>query len=86
MVKIDRSISPPFHQIKQIKIPNAEWNVLDNNIPVVLLQTGTQPVVRMEFIFPAGKWFEEASGIAAATCSMLIEGTKAPCIRRREEP
>ena len=73
---INRTIRPAFQQITRIKIPEARWDHLDNTIPVILLEAGTQPVIRIEFIYKAGKWFEDASGIAMATCSMLIEGTR----------
>jgi len=72
---IDRTITPPFRQIRKIHLPKAEWKQLNNQVPVVLLRSGTQPVVRIEFIYKAGKWFEKAPGVSTATGSMLIEGT-----------
>ncbi|MCF8303465.1 MAG: insulinase family protein [Bacteroidales bacterium] len=48
---------------------------LDNGIPVYLLNSGKIALSRIEFIFPAGTWFQDASLVARSTNSLLKEGT-----------
>ena len=73
---LDRKEAPSFEEIKKISLAEPNHYYLDNGISVFGIQADTQPVVRVEFIFQAGKWFEEKKGISFFTCKMLAEGTK----------
>lgn len=42
---------------------------------VHIFQNAIQPVVRVEFVFKAGKWYQPKPGIASLTAKMLKEGT-----------
>ncbi|WP_181309053.1 pitrilysin family protein [Rufibacter sp. XAAS-G3-1] len=58
----DLSITPEV-----IKTPSgARLHIFENNI---------QPVIRVEFVFKAGKWFQTKPGVASLTAKMLKEGT-----------
>ena len=48
---------------------------LNNGVPVYLLKEGDQELVRIDFVFKAGKWYESESLIANTTNNLLNEGT-----------
>lgn len=49
---------------------------LSNGIPVYMVDAGSQEVVLLEIVFPAGKVFEEKTKVAAATNFLLKNGTR----------
>ncbi len=75
MELLDRNIAPEFKQVDNIKIIEAEERILDNNIPLYFINTGTQDLVKIELLFKAGNWFEPKRLVASAVNSMLNEGT-----------
>lgn len=72
---LDRTIAPPSQTIEQVSIPKAEKVILDNQVPVYMVQAGEQPVVRLELIFEAGSRYENHIGEAYFASKMLSEGT-----------
>lgn len=48
---------------------------LDNGVEVYALNAGAEEVMQLEMVFYAGNWYEEQNGIAAATSSLLKNGT-----------
>ena len=72
----DRTIVPVIQPIDQLILQKAEEVRLDNGIRLFLLKAGQQPVMRLEIIFNAGKWFENKPGLSYFTGKMLTEGTK----------
>lgn len=73
---LDRTQSPPIHEIAHLTLPPIETFTLDNGIPVYVVNMGTQEVVKVELIFNAGRPFELKHLASRATGSMLKEGTK----------
>ena len=71
----NRKKEPSFRNIKKFSLPKAEKFKLDNGVPVYALSSGTQDIIRIEFIFKAGKWYEKSNLTASATNAMLNEGT-----------
>src|SRR5690606_5226367 len=59
-----------------IAIPQAKRTCLDNGIPLYYIEAGKQPVVRLEFIFKAGAWYEDSKGASYFAAKMLSEGTQ----------
>lgn len=49
---------------------------LHNRVPVYAVHAGAQEVIQLELVFYAGNWFEHQNCIAAATNSLLKNGTK----------
>ncbi len=76
MKGINRNIQPNINLVDRIDFNQPEISTLDNGIPVYQLQTGTQDIVKLEFIFEAGNWFEEKKLVAWFTNKMLKEGTR----------
>ena len=76
MNNINRKIQPGTHLIDKFTFPQPELIRLDNGIPVYQLNTGTQDITKIEFLFSAGGWFEEKALVAKFTNKMLKEGTR----------
>lgn len=73
---LNRTEAPAFKEIENIILPEPMGVILDNNIMLYVINQGTQDLVKIEFIFNAGKWNEPSNGIASATNSLLTEGTR----------
>jgi len=76
MAEINRKIKPEIKPVDRIDLYEPEKITLDNGIPVYLINTGTQELIKVDFIFNAGKWYEEQLLLASFTNNMLKEGTK----------
>jgi len=72
---LNRSIQPAVNPIEHIDIVKAEKRTLSNGIPVHFVNAGTQDVVKIDFIFEAGSWFQKANLVASMCNSMLEEGS-----------
>ena len=70
----DRSTPPPIRPLSKIVLPEIGLQHLDNGIPVYEVNAGTQEVVKLEFIFNAGRSFETKKLIGKATVNQLKEG------------
>jgi zinc protease len=73
---LDRTIAPDAQPITKINIPEVEVSQLANGLPIYLINTSTQPIVRFEAVFEAGNKFEAKTGLSYFTLKMLTEGTK----------
>ncbi len=49
---------------------------LDNKLPVFILNNSDQPIIRIDFIFNAGTYYQDVPFQAASACSMLSESTQ----------
>lgn len=72
---LDRTVAPDFKVINSINLPETESFVLDNGIPLHVINIGEQPVVRLEVIFDAGNWYEKDQGTSFFAVKMMTEGT-----------
>lgn len=70
----DRTVAPPFKKITKIKIRQPEKNLLSNGLELYTINTSQQPVLKLDLIFRAGKWFEKNNGISFFAGKMLSEG------------
>lgn len=73
---INRSIAPPFKTISSIPVAKAQHYKLNNGIDFYAVNAGSQELIKLEFIFKAGMYFQPAPLIASATNSLLECGTK----------
>ena len=76
MTEINRKIKPEIKPVDRIDLYDPEKVTLDNGIPVYIINTGTQELIKVDFIFNAGKWYDEQLLLADVTNNMLKEGTK----------
>ncbi|MBX0334206.1 insulinase family protein [Pontibacter sp. HSC-14F20] len=72
---LDRTKAPEIHEIEAVTLQIAEVSHLSNGARLHYIKSETQPVIRLDFVFKAGKWFEEHAGVADLTGKMLFEGS-----------
>ena len=66
---LDRKVSPAIHDAVEFdfKLPPINRAVLDNGLPLYWLDAGVQDIVQIDWIFPAGLWYEQKQSVAQAT-------------------
>lgn len=72
---LNRTIQPMVNPIEHIDIIQAEKRLLSNGIPVYFVNAGSQDVVKVDFVFEAGTWFQSQNLVASMCSSMLEEGS-----------
>ncbi|TAE37781.1 MAG: insulinase family protein [Runella slithyformis] len=75
-MQLNRTIAPDFQTVQSVHFPAATHLLLDNGMPLYVINLGQQPVVRLEIVFEAGTWSETVAGSSFFTLKMLSEGTK----------
>ena len=73
---LNRKIQPIVNPIEHIDMVKAEKRILSNGIPVHFVNAGTQDVVKIDFVFEAGTWFQTTNLVASLCNSMLEEGSE----------
>lgn len=73
---LDRTIAPPFVKSTSFDLIKPEEHTLPNGIKVFLVPGGSQDVLKIEFIFSAGRWFEIKTAAACFTSHLLSKGTQ----------
>ncbi|MFN3315456.1 MAG: M16 family metallopeptidase, partial [Raineya sp.] len=73
---LDRTKAPDFSPITHINFLHTQKQFLDNQTPLYTLRAGEQALVRIEWIFEAGNYYNQKEGQAFFTSRMLLEGTK----------
>lgn len=73
---LDRTVAPPFVKTSSFNLIKPEQNALGNGMEVFFVPGGSQDVVKIEFVFEGGRWFEEKLGAAYFTANLLSKGTK----------
>jgi len=73
---LNRKIQPTVNPIEHIDMVKAEKRMLSNGIPVHFVNAGTQDVVKIDFIFEAGTWFQTTNLVASLCNSMIEEGSE----------
>ncbi len=75
-MKVLNNIQPPLYPVAaMINIP-AQHIRLKNGMSVFLIDTGTEDVMRIEFVFRAGIVKEDIPLLATTTNMMLTEGSE----------
>ena len=73
---LDRSSPPDFVPVKDISLKQAESHLLKNGIKLHTISAGSQPVINLQIIFKAGKWYELKPGCSILLSKLMLEGTK----------
>ena len=73
---LNRKQAPTIHSIDSVTTLPAELVALTPALTVHVLRSSLQPVLRLDVVFPAGRWYEQAEGIAHLAAKMLLEGTR----------
>ncbi|PJJ47830.1 M16 family metallopeptidase [Hymenobacter chitinivorans] len=72
---LDRQVAPPVQPLASVTLPAADVFSLPNGARLHVIHNSAQPVVRLQLVFPAGKWYEPVSGLSMLTARMVLEGT-----------
>nr|WP_262923012.1 insulinase family protein [Hymenobacter cellulosilyticus] len=72
---LDRQVAPPVQPLASVTLPAADVFSLPNGARLHVIHNDAQPVVRLQLVFPAGKWYEPTSGLSMLTARMVLEGT-----------
>src|SRR5580704_16015681 len=74
---LDRKAAPAIHDAVEFeyKLPPVQHRPLDNGLPLYWLDAGVQDVVQIDWVFPAGLWYEQKPSVANATAGLLKNGT-----------
>ena len=72
---MDRTVQPPVCEPESITIQCPEYRVLPNGIPLYVLNTGDNEVVRIDVLMKGGRWHQRLPLQALFTNRMLREGT-----------
>lgn len=72
---LDRTVAPPFVKTTSFDLITPEETQLPNGLKVFFIPGGSQEVLKIEFIFEAGRWFEKKTGAAYFTGQLLPKGT-----------
>lgn len=76
MAILDRSIAPERKIISELQYSLPTQEVLDNGIPVYIIDAAEKDLLRIELLFDAGEWQQDLH-LQASTCvQMLNEGCK----------
>jgi predicted Zn-dependent peptidase len=73
---MNRKNAPDIKIADSIVLPTSEKITLDNGIPVYMINAGEQEVVKLDFVFEAGKWYEPKNLLADFVNRMMREGVK----------
>lgn len=73
---LDRTTAPTFGKLDPFALREAELHHLSNGIPVYAIDAGTQEVLQVQVVIPAGKASGERKLVAAATATLMEEGTE----------
>lgn len=72
---LDRSLRPEIKSLEEFVVISPERCTLPNGIPLNILNVGNKEIVRIDFVFEAGRWQQEYLLQAVLTNRMLREGT-----------
>ena len=73
---VDRSKAPALNKLKDLNIPEPERLVLSNGLPVYIIGGLKQDVVKLDFVFYAGRWYEQQRLLARMAARMMREGSE----------
>ncbi|MEO7991869.1 MAG: pitrilysin family protein [Chryseolinea sp.] len=72
---LDRTLAPPFNKSTAFNLLLPERQTLQNGVEAFFVSGGNQEVIRVELVFPAGRWFERKWGAAYFAANLHSKGT-----------
>ena len=73
---MNRTTAPKIKTVDTIDLLPVEHIKLDNGIPVYIINSGEQEIVKIDVVFEAGKWYEPKNLLADFVNRMMREGVK----------
>jgi len=83
--EIDRTVQPQRVPITKVRIPTPNIVDLSNGFKALVINAGSQELVRVDVIFRAGTRYQSKSLVANAAISLLSEGTTSRTSRQIAE-
>jgi len=83
--EIDRTVQPQRVPITKVRIPTPNIVELSNGFKALVINAGSQELVRVDVIFRAGTRYQNKSLVANAAISLLSEGTTSRTSRQIAE-
>ena len=75
MIKPDRNQQPEIYPVEKINFLEPEEHRLSNGSSVYMMHGGDQEIVKLDFLFRAGSWYDKRKLDSVMAASMLHEGT-----------
>ncbi|MDO8368726.1 MAG: pitrilysin family protein [Saprospiraceae bacterium] len=72
---LNRKSAPDIYEVRHLALPHPELKMLDNGIPVYVLDYPGQEILKIEAVFRAGRAEEEKRLASRATARLLRDGT-----------
>lgn len=72
---LDRRVAPAFNRDFTFKLIEPEFEQLPNGTKILFVNGGDQNVIKVDLIFPAGRWNEDLWGTSYFTTNLLSKGT-----------
>ncbi len=72
---LDRTVAPSFSRSTAFDLIHPDEIILDNGVQLFSVSGGNQKVIKVELLFPAGRWFELNWGAAYFSTQLLSKGT-----------
>lgn len=82
---LNRLTPPPTRPLGRVDLPTAQVSRLANGARLHVLPHSAQPVVRLQIVLPAGRWYDPAPGVSLLTARGLLEGTRTRSARQIAE-
>lgn len=73
---LNRKIAPEFREIESINIPKIEKQTLSNGTKLHIIDGGSQDILKIDWVYKAGLYYQEKHVVSSMTNAMLSEGTK----------
>lgn len=73
---MNRTIAPEIKTPDSIHLIPSQKITLDNGMPVYVINAGEEDIVKLDFVFEAGKWYEPKNLLADFVNRMMREGVK----------
>ncbi|RAK62214.1 M16 family metallopeptidase [Hymenobacter edaphi] len=82
---LNRLAPPPTRPLGRVDLPSAQVSYLANGARLHVLPHTAQPVVRLQVVLPAGRWYDPSPGTSLLTARALLEGTRTRSARQIAE-
>ncbi|UYZ57746.1 M16 family metallopeptidase [Hymenobacter latericus] len=79
---LNRQLAPPTRPIGRVDLPKATVTQLPNGARLHVLPHNAQPVVRLQVVLPAGRWYDPTPGVSLLTARTLLDGTHSRTARQ----
>jgi predicted Zn-dependent peptidase len=73
---LNRQVAPKSFMLKDLSLTRPEVKELSNELSVHIIQDDTNPVLKIDVLFPAGKVNDEKPGQSLICAKLMVEGTK----------